>query len=102
MSDRDSALVRAFWAVDRALGGQRPPGRAQRWFEARRPVRPAVTTGACRLGFLLWCTDDVQLADRVVGLPVAVAPCVLIGWPASYERARQERLRRLGLWDGGA
>ncbi|MBY8882554.1 hypothetical protein [Actinacidiphila acidipaludis] len=100
MSGRERVLVRALWAVDRALGGQRPPGRLQRWLAARRPVRVAVTTGLCWVTLFLCCAGDLQRADLVVGLPSGVAACVLIGWSVSYERARQERLRRLGVWDG--
>jgi xanthine/uracil permease len=100
MSGVDGRLVRAFWAADRALGGQRPPGKTQRWFAARHPVRLALTTSICWAAFFLLFSDDVQLADLVIGLPAGIVASAIIGLMAHYEKLRQQRLRRLGLWDG--
>lgn len=93
--------MRVFWAIDRALGGERPPSAVQQWFAALHPVRLALTTSACWIALVLWCVPgDVQRADLVVGLPSGIVACTLIGWMAYYERARQQRLRQLGIWDG--
>jgi hypothetical protein len=98
MSEVGRKLVRAFWAVDRFLGGERPPTRTQK-FVARHPVLLALLTGtlwaAC---FLL--LPGVQQSDFVVAPVGSFLLGGILGLTALYERRRQRRLRRLGLWDG--
>ncbi|MFF8943063.1 hypothetical protein ACF1A5_12490 [Streptomyces sp. NPDC014864] len=95
MAIKGGALARAFWAFDRALGGQRPPTRSQ-MFAARRPLVVWLVAGIFLWGpFILVFEGDV--------LPALGVGMLLGGWFAlfaRFERARQRRLVRLGVWDG--
>ena len=88
-------LARAYWAFDRVLGGQRPPTRSLT-FAAWRPLVVWLVAGVFFWGlFLLVFEGDVLLA---LGMGV-----LLGGWFAMFarfERGRQRRLVRLGVWDG--
>lgn len=88
-------LTRAFWAFDRALGGQRPPTRSQ-MFVARRPLVVWLVVAIFLWGpFILVFEGDV--------LPALGVGVLSGGWfalLARFERARQRRLVRLGVWDG--
>ncbi|MEW2154711.1 hypothetical protein AB0950_05350 [Streptomyces sp. NPDC007189] len=92
MPIRGGDPARAYWAVDRALGGERPPTRSQ-MFAARRPLVVAVVAGLFSSGlFLLASEGDV--------LPALGMGVLLGGWFAMFarlERGRQRRLVRRGL-----
>lgn len=98
MSDIGRRLVRSFWAVDRFLGGERPPSRTQK-FAARHPLLVTLLTGTAWCAYFL-VLPGVQPSDLVIA-PVG-GPLLggVFGLTALYERRRQRRLRRLGMWDG--
>ncbi|MGW0964645.1 hypothetical protein [Streptomyces sp. NPDC002516] len=98
MSETKQRLVRAFWAVDRFLGGERPPTRTQK-FTARHPVVLALLTGSVWAAYFL-LLPDVQPSDYVIAPTGGLLLGGVFGLTALYERHRQRRLRRLGLWDG--
>lgn len=98
MSEVGRGLVRAFWAVDRVLGGERPPTRAQK-FLARHPVSLTLVTGTVWAAYFL-LLPEVQSSDYVIAPVGAFLLGGVLGLTALYERRRQSRLRRLGLWDG--
>ncbi|MFF9128450.1 hypothetical protein ACF09J_35295 [Streptomyces sp. NPDC014889] len=98
MSETRRRLVRAFWTVDRLLGGERPPTRTQK-FTARHPVILSLLTGAVWATFFL-LLPDVQPSDYVIAPIGSLLLGGIFGLAALYERRRQRRLRRLGLWDG--
>ncbi len=88
-------LARAYWAVDRALGGQRPPTRSQ-MFAARRPLVVWLVAGIVWWGlFIILLEGDVLPA-----LGIGVLLGGLLAMFARIERGRQRRLVRLGVWDG--
>ncbi|MER6080768.1 hypothetical protein [Streptomyces sp. NPDC001833] len=98
MSATRRILVRAFWAMDRLLGGERPPTRTQK-FTARHPVVLSLLTGAVWAAYFL-LLPDVQPSDYVIAPIGGFLLGGIIGLTALHERHRQHRLRRLGLWDG--
>lgn len=52
MPETGRRLMRTFWAVDRFLGGERPPTRTQK-FAARYPVLPACLAGTIWVAYFL-------------------------------------------------
>lgn len=90
--------MRAFWAVDRFLGGERPPTRAQK-FVARHPVLLTLLTGTAWAAYFL-LLPGVQQSDFVIAPVGGFLLGGVFGLTALHERLRQRRLRRLGLWDG--
>ncbi|MGW2716553.1 hypothetical protein [Streptomyces sp. NPDC001492] len=98
MSETGRKLVRAFWAVDRLLGGERPPTRTQK-FAARHPVLLSLLAGAVSAAYFL-LLPDVQPSDYAIAPIGSLLLGGIFGITALYERRRQRRLRRLGLWDG--
>ncbi|MFF4832162.1 hypothetical protein [Streptomyces sp. NPDC001315] len=98
MSRAGRRVVRAFWAVDRFLGGERPPARTQK-FAARHPVLLTLLAGTVWAVYFL-LLPGVQPSDFVIAPVGGLLLGGILGLTALYERARQRRLRRLGLWDG--
>jgi hypothetical protein len=94
-----SRLLRAFWAADRALGGERPLTRVERFVAARRPVRLGVVVGVCWTA-LFTLPPDTQSADVVVGIVGGILLGALSGFTARYLRARQHRLQQTRLRNG--
>lgn len=98
MSDVGQGLVRAFRAVDRLLGGERPPTRTRRC-AARHSVVLGPGSGA------VWTAYFPLLPEaRSSDLPLASACGALlgaiVGAAAGHEGRRQRRLLRPGRWDG--
>ncbi|MER6424723.1 hypothetical protein [Streptomyces sp. NPDC001137] len=84
--------------MDRVLGGERPPTCTQK-FAARHPVVLFPLTGAVWAAYFL-LLPDVQPSDYVIAPIGGFLLGGIFGLTALYERHRQRRLRRLGLWDG--
>ena len=92
-------LTRAFWSVDRMLGGQEPPTRSQR-FSARHPIGIGVCTGVpiAILGAATTLEDHGSWGDVLIAGGFGAAIGIVFGLTALGERYRQRRLQRLGLW----
>ncbi|MGW8872406.1 hypothetical protein [Streptomyces mirabilis] len=84
--------------MDRFLGGERPPTRTQK-FVARHPVLLALLAGTVWAAYFL-LLPGVQQSDFVIAPVGGFLLGGTLGLTAFYERHRQRRLRRLGLWDG--
>ncbi|MEV5986423.1 DUF6404 family protein [Streptomyces sp. NPDC052051] len=103
MANWRRSLAGAFWALDRALGGQRRPTRFQTWV-ARRPV----TGGLCvavpvTLFFAIFfglSPDDEVLENLLFAALFGAFLGLVFGLTAASERLRQRRLKRLRIWDG--
>ncbi|WP_327429510.1 hypothetical protein [Streptomyces sp. NBC_01236] len=92
-------LKRAFWSVDRVLGGQQPPTRFQR-FTARHPLGVGMCVGA---PIVTLCVAESlaqhdSLGDMAIGAGLGAALGAVFGLTSLGERHRQRRLQRLGLW----
>ncbi|MCM2425031.1 hypothetical protein [Streptomyces sp. RKAG337] len=98
MTGIGQVVVDGFWAVDRALGGDQPPACSQR-FAAAHPLGLALFTGISWAVFFL-LLPNTQPLDVVIGLAGGVFLGGLFGLTGLYERCRQRRLVRLGLWEG--
>jgi hypothetical protein len=98
MSGIGRKLARAFWAVDRALGGEQPPTWVQR-FTASHPLGLALSSGAAWAAFFL-LLPDTQPSDLVIGPVGGILLGGIVGLTGRYEKSRQRRLLRQGLWDG--
>jgi hypothetical protein len=92
--------TRAFWGLDRALGGLERPTRTQQ-LAARRPFAVGVGTTASAAVLLGVANfDSVDTVDDVLTLGGGGLGFGLVfGLTALGERARQRRLQRLGLWE---
>ncbi|MCX2926280.1 DUF6404 family protein [Streptomyces sp. NEAU-W12] len=98
------SLVDAFWALDRALGGQRRPTRFQKWV-GRHPIKAGLCVAlppAIFFGLFFWLVSDEEEPNNLL---LAVIGGLLMGlifslFTAASERLRQRRLKRLGIWDG--
>jgi hypothetical protein len=92
-------LKRAFWSVDRILGGQQPPTRSQR-FSARHPLAIGLCTGVpvAVLSAAAGLARHDSPGEILIGGGVGAALGAVFGLTALGERHRQRRLRRLGLW----
>ncbi|MFC7842807.1 hypothetical protein [Streptomyces sp. NPDC057382] len=88
-------LARAYWAFDRALGGQRPPTRSQ-MFAARRPFVVWLVAGIVWWGLFIILLEGDVLPALGIGMLLGG----LLAMFARIERGRQRRLVRLGVWDG--
>jgi len=91
------ALVRGFWALDRRIGGNRPPTRFER-FAGRHPLAPAVAIGLLFLA-LIAAPPGTQTVDVEVGIVGGALLGLTYYLTAIYERARQRRLIRQGVWE---
>ncbi|MEU8757706.1 hypothetical protein [Streptomyces sp. NPDC048659] len=96
MSKTSRSLVRGFWALDRFLGGNRPPTSVQR-FVARHPLVPAAGIGLAFLA-LVAAAPGTQGVDVQVGLTFGAFLGLTYYVTAKAEAARQRRLVREGLW----
>ncbi|MBL3668831.1 hypothetical protein JL475_23100 [Streptomyces sp. M2CJ-2] len=99
MAKRWRSLGKAFWALDRVLGGQQRPTRLHQWV-ARHPVGTGLCT-AVPFTLFFWLTapegePDSLLFTVIFGLLMGL----VFGLTAVLERLRQRRLKRLGIWDG--
>ncbi|CAM5500350.1 Integral membrane protein OS=Streptomyces aurantiogriseus OX=66870 GN=GCM10010251_04950 PE=4 SV=1 [Streptomyces aurantiogriseus] len=94
------SLVRLFWAMDRALGGDRPPTRAQR-YAALHPLRVGLVAGAIATGAfaLVALTSRTHPTDIALVLLVGVMMGAIFALTARGERARQTRLRQRKIWN---
>ncbi|MFI0898383.1 hypothetical protein [Streptomyces sp. NPDC020983] len=90
-------LVRGFWAVDRYLGGNKPPTRFQR-FVGRHPLAPAVALGVLVLALAV-VPPGTQTVDVEAGFTFGTLLGLTYYLTAIYERARQRRLIRQGIWE---
>jgi hypothetical protein len=97
MPIKGEGLARAFWAFDRALGGERPPTRVK-MFAARRPLVVGLVTGLFFGGTYLISPEGGT--DVAAGGIAGVLTGAWFAMFARIERARQRRLVRLGVWDG--
>lgn len=93
------SLGNAFWAVDRALGGQRRPTRIQKWV-ARHPVGAGLCMAVPFAFFFLMVSSEDESDGPVVAALAGLVVWLLFALTAAGERLRQRRLKRLGLWDG--
>ncbi|QCB26716.1 hypothetical protein E5N77_00095 [Streptomyces sp. SS52] len=93
------SLGNAFWAVDRALGGQRRPTRIQKWV-ARHPVGAGLCMAVSFAFFFLIVSSEEESDGPVVAALAGLSVWLLFALTAAGERLRQRRLTRLGLWDG--
>ena len=99
MANWKRSLVDAFWAWDRALGGQRPPTRIQKWV-ARRPIGAGLCAAVPFTLFFLTLSREEEPDDLLFAVFAGLAMGVVFGLTAVSERLRQRRLKRLGIWDG--
>lgn len=96
-------LKRAFWSVDRMLGGQQSPTRSQR-FSARHPLGIGVGMG---MPVAILCVaaeleDHASLGEALITGGMGAALGIIFGLTALGERYRQRRLQRLGLWSASS
>jgi len=99
MTNRRRGLSDAFWAVDRALGGQRRPTRVQKWV-ARHPIGTGLAVAVPFTLFLLLLSREDEPDDPAFAVLFGLMMGAVFGLTAVSERLRQRRLRRLGRWDG--
>ncbi|AIA01404.1 hypothetical protein [Streptomyces noursei] len=99
MANWRRTLGDAFWAVDRALGGQRIPTRIQKWV-ARHPIGAALCVAVPFTLFCLMLSRAEEPDDPWFAVFAGLTMGVVFGLTAFSERLRQRRLRRLGIWDG--
>lgn len=81
-------------AVDRALGGQEPPSRLQRW-AARHPVRAGLWAGV-PFGVFFAVIGPGEAADGLWAALGGLVMAFCFGGFAYVERLRQRRLSRPG------
>lgn len=93
------SFVDAFWAWDRALGGQRRPTRIQKWV-ARHPIRTGLCAAVPFTIFYLTLSREEEPDDLLFAALAGLAMGGVFGLTAVLERLRQRRLKRLGIWDG--
>jgi len=99
MANWRRSLADALWALDRALGGQRPPTRIQKSV-ARHPIGTSLFI-AVPFALFFWAlagADDP--GDPFAAVVGGLAIELVFGLTAYSERLRQRRLKRLGLWNG--
>ncbi|MFI7360481.1 hypothetical protein ACIBTP_42120 [Streptomyces avidinii] len=99
MANWKRSLADAFWAWDRALGGQRPPTRIQKWV-ARHPIGAGLCAAVPFTLFCLALSREAEPDDPLFAVFAGLAMGVVFGLTAVSERLRQRRLKRLGVWDG--
>ncbi|MFF2405512.1 hypothetical protein [Streptomyces sp. NPDC058092] len=88
-----------FWALDRALGGQRRPNRIQKWV-ARHPIGTGLCAAVPFTLFLLLVSPGEEPDDPLFAVFFGLVTGLVLGLTAASERLRQRRLKRLGMWDG--
>ncbi|MEU3752962.1 hypothetical protein AB0H17_09395 [Streptomyces olivoreticuli] len=93
------SLVNAFWAWDRARGGQRRPTRIQKRV-ARHPIVTGFCVGVPFTLFFLILSREEEPGDPVFAVFAGLVMGLVFGLTAFSERLRQRRLKRLGIWDG--
>lgn len=89
----------AWWAADRALGGQRRPTRVQKGV-ARHPIGAGLGAAVPCTLFFLTLSRGEEPHDLVLAVLFGLVMGCVFGLTAASERLRQRRLKRLGLWDG--
>ncbi|MFB9440116.1 hypothetical protein [Streptomyces showdoensis] len=94
---RRRALVEGFWALDRFLGGKLPPTRVQ-LFVGRHPLALAAAIGLAVFAVFA-APPDTQAVDIQAGLVFGALLGLTYYGTATYERARQRRLIRDGIWE---
>ncbi|MGW4382258.1 hypothetical protein [Kitasatospora sp. NPDC004531] len=99
MANWRQSLADGFRARDRALGGQRPPTRIQKWV-ARHPLGTGLCAAVPFTVFLLLLSREEEPDDPFFAVVFGLAMGLVFGLTAVSERLRQRRLKRLGLWDG--
>lgn len=99
MANWQRSLADAFGAWDRALGGQRPPTRVQKW-AARHPARAGLCLAAPFTLFFLMLSRADEPDDPLFAVGGGLTLALVFGVTALSEPLRQRRLMRLGLWDG--
>lgn len=88
-----------FWALDRALGGQRRPTRIQKRV-ARHPVGTGLCAAVSFALFLLLVSSGEGPDDLLFAVFLGLVMGLVLGLTAASERLRQRGLERLGMWDG--
>ncbi|WP_369141817.1 hypothetical protein [Streptomyces sp. R44] len=99
MANWRRSLTDGFWAWDRALGGQRPPTRIQKW-AARHPVGTGLCAAVPSTLFLLLLSREEEPDDPLFAVMSGLLMGLIFGLTAISERLRQRRLKRLGMWNG--
>ncbi|MEV7427613.1 DUF6404 family protein [Streptomyces sp. NPDC091212] len=99
MSNWLRSLGNAFWALNRALGGQRRPTRIQKWV-ARHPVGAGLCLAAPFTLFFWLVASEDQPDNLLFSVLLGLMMGVFFGLTAFFERLRQRRLKRLGIWNG--
>jgi hypothetical protein len=99
MANWKRSLADVFWAGDRALGGQRPPTRIQKWV-ARHPIGSGLCAAIPSTLFCLALSRGEEPNDPFFAVVFGLAMGLVFGLTAYSERLRQRRLKRLGLWNG--
>ncbi|MEV7346308.1 hypothetical protein [Streptomyces sp. NPDC093544] len=99
MANRWRSLSEAFWALDRAMGGQRRPTRVQKWV-ARHPIGAGLCVAVPFTLFLLMVSREEEPDDPLFAVVFGLLIGLVFSLTAVSERRRQRRLKRLGIWDG--
>ncbi|MEU2182228.1 hypothetical protein [Streptomyces thermolilacinus] len=99
MANWRRSLADGFWALDRALGGQRRPTRIQKWV-ARHPIGTGLCVAVPFTFFLLLLSGEEEPGDPLFAVMFGLLMGLVLGLTAVSERLRQRRLKRLGVWDG--
>ncbi len=89
------SLATGFWALDRALGGQRRPTRFQKW-AARHPIGAGLCLAVPYSLFMLLLSYE-EPGDLLLAVAFGLLSWLVFGLTAFSERLRQRRLKRLGL-----
>ncbi|WP_398859380.1 DUF6404 family protein [Streptomyces chengmaiensis] len=99
MANWRRSLANGFWALDRALGGQRRPTRIQKWV-ARHPIGSGLCVAVPFTLFFLLLSREDEPDNPLFAVMFGVLMGLVFGLTAVSERLRQRRLKRLGVWDG--
>ncbi|MFE7528221.1 hypothetical protein ACFU7Y_21250 [Kitasatospora sp. NPDC057542] len=99
MANWRRSLGDVFWAVDRALGGQKRPTRIQKW-AARHPIGTGLCMAVPFTLFFLMLSREEEPGDPLFAVVFGLLLGLVFGLTAVSERLRQRRLKRLGIWDG--
>ncbi|MFI9630242.1 hypothetical protein [Streptomyces sp. NPDC052042] len=99
MANWRRSLGDAFWAVDRALGGQQRPTPIQKW-GARHPISVGLCLAIPFALFFLMVSPEDEADSPLLAVLGGLITGLLFALTAGAERLRQRRLKRLGMWDG--